>query len=504
MSNSNQTDRRPRVADVLDRIVEKRTRRVAAEGPALGVDVPDKRRVPIVPFVREPLLVAEIKKRSPSRGSLAVSLDPIEQAGRYTKLGCKALSVLTEEDHFSGSLTDLIAVKDRYPETSVLRKDFLLTVEDVEISRRAGADAVLLIASVLSTEDLRAMLDACNTLGLAALVEVHTAEEIEHIKPFSPSLVGVNARDLHTFDVDKTIPIRLRRLIDWSATLVFESGIFTFEDAYLAGSNHFTGILVGEAVMKEPTIIPELSAGLAAGREAVGHDFWYRLYKTRVDSVGSVEGGGRSGARATAYRPLVKICGIAREEDGRAAADHGADLLGFIFADSPRRVDPGVVRELADLSLPKVAVVVDEVPDDLALLLQEGLIDAVQFHGSEAPDACFAMARPYYKALRPKTAADVAQFAEYSSPRVLIDAFSPDRAGGTGKRVDGEIVRAAAKVKPLWIAGGLGPDNVAAIIREYSPELLDASSRLESEPGKKDIGKLKTYFTEIDRACSLR
>ncbi len=490
------TTGRPVVADVLERIVVKRRTRIEAEGAALGVRMPEKRRVPLVPFVRDPLLIAEIKKRSPSRGPLAVSLDPVEQAGRYTGLGCTALSVLTEEDHFSGSLMDLIAVKERHPEAAVLRKDFLLSEEDIELSYRAGADAALIIASVLSSDEIGNMLDACKRLGLAALVEVHTPEEIDHIRPFQPPLVGINARNLHTFYVDKTIPIRLRSLVDWHATLVFESGIFTFEDAYLAGSNHFAGILVGEAVMKEPTIIPELAAGLAAGREAAGEDFWYRLYARRNTTDNKRAG--------ETDRPLVKICGIARVEDGRAAADLGADLLGFIFADSPRRVDPAVVRELADLPIPKVAVVVDEIPDDLAALLREGLVDAVQFHGAETPDTCFAMARPYYKAFRPKNPAEACRVAEYASPRVLIDAFSPDLAGGTGVRVNADIVRAAAKEKPLWIAGGLDPDNVAEVIANYRPELVDASSRLESEPGKKSVEKLKTYFGEINRASALR
>jgi indole-3-glycerol phosphate synthase/phosphoribosylanthranilate isomerase len=132
-------------------------------------------------------------------------------------------------------------------------------------------------------------------------------------------------------------------------------------------------------------------------------------------------------------------------------------------------------------------------------LLAERLVDAVQLHGAEAPEACAALAFPYYKAVRMREPADAAALRAFRCPRVLVDAYSPDAAGGTGRRVPVALARAAAEAGPLWLAGGLGPDNVAEALRELSPELIDASSGLEESPGRKSTEKLTRYFKEIDR-----
>jgi indole-3-glycerol phosphate synthase/phosphoribosylanthranilate isomerase len=141
-------------ANIRDRIVARRRARLAAEGHALGVEVPHERDTLLVPFLVPPGVICEVKRRSPSRGAIDQSLDPIALAGSYRSQGARSLSVLTEQDHFAGSLADLINIKRAYPDLAVLRKDFLVDCEDVEISYRAGADAVLLIASVLTADEL--------------------------------------------------------------------------------------------------------------------------------------------------------------------------------------------------------------------------------------------------------------------------------------------------------------------------------------------------------------
>ncbi|MFW6261108.1 MAG: bifunctional indole-3-glycerol phosphate synthase/phosphoribosylanthranilate isomerase, partial [Spirochaetota bacterium] len=130
---------------IRDEIVARRRARISAEGHALGADVPAERIAPLVRFLRAPRLVCEIKRKSPSRGAIDAGLDPVELAGRYVSRGVRSVSVLTEEDFFAGSLADLMAVKRAHPNLAVLRKDFLVDEEDVEVSYRAGADAVLLI-----------------------------------------------------------------------------------------------------------------------------------------------------------------------------------------------------------------------------------------------------------------------------------------------------------------------------------------------------------------------
>jgi phosphoribosylanthranilate isomerase len=359
-------------------------------------------------------------------------------------------------------------------------------VDDVEVSWRAGADAVLLIAALLERETLEVMHAAARRLGMVALVELHDPEDVEKCRALAPPLIGMNCRDLRTFKVDLLDPLALLPRVTWKARAVFESGIRTAEDARLARSAGFDGVLVGETVMREPGLIPELARALNFPRGG----FWPRLWARK----------------GSARRPLVKICGITRAQDAEAALALGADALGFVFATSKRRASPSLLRELKDLDVLKVAVVVTggsgsgrRLDPEVSELLDARLIDAVQFHGDEAPEECAAMAFPYYKAARVRNHEDVTAMGRYRCPRVLADAWAADSAGGTGKRVPAELAGAVRDAGPLWLAGGLSPDNVGEVIDLLGPELIDASSGLEESPGRKDPAKLKKCFEEIRR-----
>ena len=484
---------------VLDQIVAQRRRRIEQQGHALGASLPAARALPLVPFGADPFLVCEVKRRSPSRGDIAPDLDALAQARLYAARGVQSISVLTEEDNFGGSLGDLAAIKTALPHVAVLRKDFLLDEEDVEVSWRAGADAVLLIASVLDADTLSAMYRKARGLGMQALVEVHDKEDVQKCRAFSPELTGINSRDLATFTVDLLHPLRLRPHVDWRTRLLFESGVRGPEDVMLALSAGFDGVLVGETAVKSPESVAGLLSAFGPGTG----DFWARLC-----------------ARMRPGRPLVKICGIARAVDAERASELGADALGFVFAQSKRRAEPALLRDLAGLDVLKVAVVVTgdsggpaTLDPDVKALLDDGLLHAVQFHGAEQPDECAALAFPYYKAVRVRGPADIELIAGFRCPRVLADAWSAHAAGGTGQQIPRDLARELAglgrglaglgrevrKRTPLWLAGGLGPDNVGEIIRELSPELVDASSGLEESPGRKDRTKLELYFREIDR-----
>ncbi len=485
--------------NIRDRIVTRRRERIRTEGHTLGVAVPQTRQHPLVPFLRAPGLICEIKRRSPSRGAIDEALDPVELAGRYAAAGVRSVSVLTEEDHFAGSLRDLMEVKRAHPQLSILRKDFLVDREDIDVSLKAGADAVLLIASMLSGEELSDLHQYARAQGLAVLVELHEHRDFAKAREFAPALAGINARDLTTFRTDLLTPLRLREEIDWSHRAVFESGAFHEEDGRLVARAGFDGLLVGEAAVRDQQVIPQLLRGLKAGRadspvgDAPGTDcppnfFWSTIAR-------------RVGA---SRRPLVKICGITNREDAELAVGLGADLLGLVFAESPRRATTALARALADLSVLKVAVVVSggkhgPLPHEVSELLEQGLIDAVQFHGDEQPQECARWAFPYYKAVRIGATADVAAMQQWYSPRVLVDARSSTAYGGTGKRLEPEVVRAVAEKQPLWLAGGLNDENIADVMRQFSPELVDVSSGLEAAPGQKDAGRMHRFFEEIER-----
>ena len=383
----------------LTEIVAGRRRRVRAEGPALGEWVPVERAQPLVPLLGSgaasaPLLVCEIKRRSPSRGAISPGLDAVQQARRYAAAGVRAVSVLTEPDHFGGALADLTAVKAACPRLSVLRKDFLLDERDLEVSYRAGADAVLLLAACLTAPELGTMYRHAVALGMTPLVEVHDAADLAKARAVQPLLTGINSRDLTTFEVDTTLPARLRPAVDWPTTLLFESGIHRAEDAAFARAAGFDGVLVGEAVVRRPELVAELRQVLTAAVPPGGRrPFWERVFAARH-------------ARRGGSRPLVKVCGITNRRDAETAVELGADLLGFILAPSPRRARPEVIAQLADLPVTKVGVVVNDTAAALPLL-REGLLDAVQLHGDEQPEQCYDLAFPYYKALRVGSPADL-------------------------------------------------------------------------------------------------
>ena len=475
------------MSERLAEIVARRRSRLASEGPELGEPVPATRQLPVAPFVTPSPLICEVKRRSPSRGDIDADLDPVELAATYGRHGATAISVLTERDHFAGSLADLMAVKRALPTVPVLRKDFLLRPADVDVAFRAGADAVLLLASVLPAADLAALLERANELGLAALVEVHSSEEIAAVRALRPPLIGVNCRNLRTFEVDLTLPAQLAPQIDWPATLLFESGVRSAEDAALARSSGYDGVLVGESVVREPSLVGDIAAQL---RVSVS-PFWKRML-----------GRGPDGATVT---PLVKICGLTTQQDAEHAAACGADALGFILADSKRRASAATVRSVPDLGVPKVGVVVDEV-GEAAELLAEGALDALQLHGDEPPGSCFSLGFPYYKVLRVAdgTNQELASAASgYRCPRVLIDHDGGDYRGGSGQRVSDAALAAMTAARgnePLWLAGGLAADNVADAVARWQPELVDAASRLESAPGRKNPSAVRAFVDAAKRA----
>ena len=156
----------------------------------------------------------------------------------------------------------------------------------------------------------------------------------------------------------------------------------------------------------------------------------------------------------------------------------------------------------------KAAVVVldsdqPSLPDEIKTYLDLGLLDAVQFHGREKPGDCYGLAFPYYKAVRVKDRSDIGKMASYRCPRVLVDTYTPGKAGGTGKRIPDDLVMGIKENHPLWLAGGIGPENVRDIVAKFKPELIDASSLLESSPGKKDHRKIKKLFEEIEIGTAL-
>ncbi len=193
-------------------------------------------------------VIAEIKRRSPSRGALAAALDPVRQAERYAAGGAAAVSVLTDPDFFDGSLDDLTEVR-LTTSVPVLRKDFIVHPVQVWESRAAGADALLLIVAALDDATLTALLSETAEAGMEALVEVHTVDEVRRAEAAGARIVGVNNRDLTTFRVDLAVAEALGPELGGFSAKVAESGIGGAADARRMAAAGYDAVLVGESLV---------------------------------------------------------------------------------------------------------------------------------------------------------------------------------------------------------------------------------------------------------------
>lgn len=198
-----------------------------------------------------PAIIAEVKKASPSRGVIRSDFDPVAIARAYAAAGAAAVSVLTEERFFQGRLEYLESIRAHIT-LPLLRKDFLIDSYQIVEARAWGADAVLLIVAILDDAQLGDLLAAARQLGLDALVEVHTAPELERALRAGSTLVGINNRDLHTFVTSLATAERLRPLVPPDVTVVAESGIDSAADIARLRAAGFEAFLIGESLMRAP------------------------------------------------------------------------------------------------------------------------------------------------------------------------------------------------------------------------------------------------------------
>jgi len=252
------------VSDMLARIVAHKREEVAAArarvAPAAMRARAEARRDPTRGFRAalaagpRPRVVAELKRRSPSRGEIRPDLDPIGCAKAYAEAGAAAISVLTDARFFGGELSLLEAVRGAVS-IPLLRKDFVIDPYQVDEARAHGADALLLIVRALTPADLRALRERAAGLGLDALVEVHDEREVEIALAAGADLVGINNRDLATFETDLAVTERLAPgLRGQGVVVVAESGIFTHGDVCRLEEAGADAVLVGEALMREPDV----------------------------------------------------------------------------------------------------------------------------------------------------------------------------------------------------------------------------------------------------------
>lgn len=248
---------------ILDRIVEKKIARLQEAKQALPIDVLVERYAQsdcthrsfaeALSQTGRTNIIAEIKRQSPSKGIIRSDFNHLEIARQYAQAGAAAMSVLTEEDFFGGSLNYLREIHEQN-DVPLLRKDFIIDEYQIFEAAVVGASAILLITAILDDELLAAFMQRASELNLDSLVEVHTEEEMRRAAGIGAKVIGVNNRDLTTFNVDLQTSIQLAPLAPSEAVLVSESGITTREDITELQAAGYRGFLIGEHFMRQPDV----------------------------------------------------------------------------------------------------------------------------------------------------------------------------------------------------------------------------------------------------------
>ncbi|MGM0370308.1 MAG: phosphoribosylanthranilate isomerase [Bacillota bacterium] len=195
----------------------------------------------------------------------------------------------------------------------------------------------------------------------------------------------------------------------------------------------------------------------------------------------------------------VKVCGLTNLEDAQAAVEYGADLIGFIFAASPRQVTLKEAREIIDDlkgNAAKVGVFVDRNLSKVQQIAADCNLDYIQLHGSESPWYCQQLDKPVLKAFSIKDRESLEQLKKYDVDKYLLDTYHPDKLGGTGETFNWDLAVEAKELGPIFLAGGLNPDNVARAVEKVNPAGVDVSSGVELRPGKKNYRKVKQFIQQ--------
>ena len=363
--------------------------------------------------------IAEVKRRSPSAGDLRPDAEPAMLARSFEEAGAAAVSILVDE-RFGGTWDDLRAARAA-TKLPLLAKGFFFDRAALFEARASGADAALLLLRELDDSTAADLRRAAEELELEVLVEAHDADELRRAEALGAEVIGLNARDLGTFEIDRDAQLDLVARAPRDRVIVAESGVQNRAHAAaaeLAGAN---AVLVGSALMRATDPAARLADLLR--------------------------------------RPLVKVCGLTREEDVAAAAEAGADLAGFVLAESPRRADEPLPVPDTMLSVSVFVGEAEDVGTDLIQLY-------AQESGHRARDG------------------ELLWKGEPVARVLDLPWLEED---------EGHLKRAADVDGRVLLAGGLAPENVRVAIAFVQPWAVDASRSTESSPGIKDHGKVRAF-----------
>lgn len=512
---------KPKSNNILQRIYANR--RVAVEAQKL---IPSQRMEdlqaaydlgaapPVVPFVTrlnqtpfDVSLMAEIKRGSPSKGIFNIDVRAPVQAKKYALAGASVISVLTEPEWFKGSIEDLRAVRqvlEGMPNRpAILRKEFIFDEYQILEARLAGADTVLLIVKMLDVETLDRLYKYSQSLGMEPLVEVQNAEEMTTAVKLGSKVIGVNNRNLETFDVDLNTTGRLRSMVPETTIICALSGINSYQDVVMCKTDGVNAVLVGEAIMRAPdasVFISELCSGTTP-----------------------------TPTQQQTQPLLVKICGTRSAAAAKKAVESRADFVGMCLVPGAKRcIDNATALAISDAvhsftgttsSKPEPSVPISSAADyfqgaysrlqssrprlvgifqnqPLSEVLEKQKLynlDIVQLHGDEPIEWSRLIPVPVIRAFKPGHVG-LGLRGFHTVP--LLDS-----GAGSGKLLDVSKVKTVLESDPnlrVFLAGGLHPDNVAEAVKALGGLAnrvigVDVSSGVE-EDGQQSLEKIEAFI----------
>lgn len=474
---------------------------------------------PLVPFVRrlkqspfDVALMAEIKRGSPSKGVFALEVQAPVQARKYALAGASVISVLTEPEWFKGSIEDLRAVRqvlDGMPNRpAILRKEFIFEEYQILEARLAGADTVLLIVKMLDVDLLERLYKYSLSLGMEPLVEVQNADEMTIAVKLGAKAIGVNNRNLETFEVDINTTGRLRSMVSDATIICALSGINKHQDVLDCKRDGINAVLVGEAIMKAPdatTFISELCSG---SKPPPKNNLAEKLH-VKICGTRSVE------AALEAVKAGADFIGVNLVPGARRAVSHETALAisNAVHSSSKSSEAPAKVSFPAsaatdffslttrNLKTPRTQVVGIFQNQPLSEVLEMQRLynlDLVQLHGEEPIEWAKAIPVPVIRCFKP------------DHPAVGLRGYHIvpllDSGAGSGKLLDVSSVKELLRKDPdlrIFLAGGLNPENVAEAVNalgEFSSQVVgvDVSSGVE-EDGKQSLARI-TAFVNAGKA----
>ncbi len=412
-------------------------------------------------------LIAEIKRKSPSRGLIRPNADFTEIAKIYDDHPLiNAISFLTDYKYFGGKIEELQKIST-ITTKPILRKDFIIEEYQIYEARYFGADAILLIASLLSTSQIEHFIDLAKSLKMDCLVEVHTAEEIAKL-PGNVEIAGINNRNLKDFSISLDTTVDLSRQLKAKCeVIVTESGIHTGNDVQKI-KPFADAMLIGTSIMSKSDIASKI----------------YQL-----------------------FRPKVKICGITRMEDAQFCINQGVDYLGFIFYEQSKRyISPAAACKIITKIKEEnqhtkfIGVFVNAIKSRMLQIMADCSLDFVQLHGEEDESYFSDIREKTIKVFRVEDQMNQFQIDHINRCKasgILLDTFTKEIRGGTGKTFNWRNIKDITHDN-LFLAGGLTPENVNGAL-DFKPDVLDINSGVELSPGIKDHGKIEMIMNLLAR-----